>query len=195
MFITNQGEIGMLSNLSSTNTAPSVGPILGGALAACKGWRWIFWFLTIASGVCLIFVTLFLPETARNVVSNGSVPATGVHKTVFSPLTAPPSQERPTDQPTVARRWYLPKPLNCIYLLFHRNASAIIFPFGLFYMTYSCIQASLSSLFLQLYRFNELQSGLVYLPFGVGCVFSAILVGKDSFRLLKAMALSLTRVE
>ncbi|KAH0538684.1 hypothetical protein FGG08_004759 [Glutinoglossum americanum] len=57
-----------------TNTAPSFGPVLGGSLIACKGWRWIFWFLSIASGVCLTAIIIFLPETARNVVGNGSTP-------------------------------------------------------------------------------------------------------------------------
>jgi hypothetical protein len=166
---------------ASTNTAPSIGPVLGGVLAASKGWIWIFWFLTIASGSCLIFMILFLPETARNVVGNGSAPVTGVHKAIFSPLTCPSSKEPPIYRSAVARRWYIPKPLTCLYLLSHRNASTIIFPFGILYMTYSCIQASLSSLFLQLYHFDELQSGLIYLPFGVGCALAALVVGKRTF--------------
>ena len=57
---------------------PSLGPVIGGALAQNLGWRSIFWFLTIFAGVFLVFLVMFLPETLRSIVGNGSVRATSI---------------------------------------------------------------------------------------------------------------------
>lgn len=53
---------------------PMVAPILGGVIGQYAGWHWIFWFLMIFSGVVFIPLILFMPETCRNVVDNGSIP-------------------------------------------------------------------------------------------------------------------------
>lgn len=39
---------------------------------------------------------------------------------------------------------------------------------GTLYTTYSCIQASLSLLFIEIYHFSVVQAGSIYLPCGVG---------------------------
>jgi len=57
---------------------PSLGPIIGGALAQNIGWRSIFWFLAIFAGIFLLFLVLFLPETLRSIVGNGSVRAKSI---------------------------------------------------------------------------------------------------------------------
>lgn len=50
--------------------------------------------------------------------------------------------------------------------------------YGVAYSTYSCLQASLSSLFLDIYEISGLASGLIYIPFGVACALSAFATGK-----------------
>ncbi len=57
---------------------PSLGPIIGGTLAQNIGWRSIFWFLAIFAVVFLLFLVLFLPETLRSIVGNGSVRAKSI---------------------------------------------------------------------------------------------------------------------
>ncbi|KAH8423481.1 MFS transporter [Aspergillus melleus] len=42
---------------------PTIGPIVGGFLAAAGGWRWVQGFLAAFSGALLILTTFFLPET------------------------------------------------------------------------------------------------------------------------------------
>jgi MFS family permease len=54
-------------------TGTTIGPVIGGAMSAKLGWRSIFYFLTILAGVVGLFVLLFLPETLRGIVGNGSV--------------------------------------------------------------------------------------------------------------------------
>lgn len=58
----------------------AAGPILGGASTAPFGWRAIFWFLTIYGSAFLVILVLFLPETLRALVGNGSIPVHGVAK-------------------------------------------------------------------------------------------------------------------
>ena len=43
---------------------PALGPVVGGFAAESKGWRWTIWELMWLSGVCLAFLTVFLPETS-----------------------------------------------------------------------------------------------------------------------------------
>jgi multidrug resistance protein len=57
---------------------PTLGPIVGGALAQSLGWRSIFWFLSIFGGVFMVFLLLFLPETLRSIVGNGSIRPTNI---------------------------------------------------------------------------------------------------------------------
>src|SRR5271170_3298529 len=57
---------------------PSLGPVIGGALAQTLGWRSIFWFLAIFAGAFTIVLVLFLPETLRSIVGNGSVHANDI---------------------------------------------------------------------------------------------------------------------
>ncbi|CAJ0867988.1 19115_t:CDS:2 [Entrophospora sp. SA101] len=59
-----------------------IGPIVGGSIALNFGWRWIFWFLSIFSGVLFIFVLIFFSETFRKEKSASST------KISFNPFVA-----------------------------------------------------------------------------------------------------------
>lgn len=59
-------------------TGPTLGPVIGGALAQNLGWRSIFWFLAIFAGLFSVVLVLFLPETLRSIVGNGSVRPTSI---------------------------------------------------------------------------------------------------------------------
>ena len=45
---------------------PALGPVVGGFTVESKGWTWTIWELLWLSGACLIFLTLFLPETSSS---------------------------------------------------------------------------------------------------------------------------------
>ncbi|EXJ89009.1 hypothetical protein A1O3_02073 [Capronia epimyces CBS 606.96] len=167
------------------NIATAVGPILGGVLAQSTGWRWIFRFLSILSGTCLLLIALLLPETARSVVGNGSGAVSGLRRTPFSYfVSVPPPGPIPesnntkiesTPSPEVPDRkgFHMPNPMASLKLLLAKDCFSIVLIFAIFYMNLSCVQASTSTLFIHLYGISELKSGLIYLPSGIGSIIGA----------------------
>lgn len=160
--------------------------MLGGALTQQLGWRWIFWILAISSGVCLFLVSVFLPETSRHVVGNGSRAVSGLHRTLtsclasskFSATAAGPQYLSPDRQDEkLSRNFRIPNPLVSLKMLWAKDTALITIIYGIYYMVFSCSQASLSPLFIENYRLSELNAGLIYLPFGVGSVAGAYYSG------------------
>jgi hypothetical protein len=119
-------------------------------------------------------MAIFLPETSRNIVGDGS--------------TAPPKYLR-LPVPRIMRhwkdteivqspKWRIPNPLKSLTILFQKDNAVIILACGLLYVVYTAINASLSTLFVEIYKLNQLQAGLIYLPFGLGGVLSAFISGR-----------------
>ncbi|KAH8881378.1 chloramphenicol resistance protein [Thozetella sp. PMI_491] len=151
--------------------APSLGPILGGALAYVAGWPWIFWFLAMAAGAGLTTIILFLPETSRNLVGNGSIRPPS-HLQLPVPRIMSHWGKSSTHPP---RARGVPNPLRSLTILARKDNAIIIFSCGLIYVVYTCINASLSLLFIDIYSLNQWQAGLVYLPFGLGGAVSTFI--------------------
>ncbi|KAI0008497.1 major facilitator superfamily transporter [Xylariaceae sp. FL0662B] len=160
------------------NVAPPLGPVLGGAIAAQLGWKWIFWFLSILGGIVLLLVLLALPETARSIVGNGNLGATGINRTLLSLLREKLGKEKSPSLNMKERMISFPNPLACLKLLLSKDVFAVLLCNGIYYATYCCIQGSLSTLFIEIYGYGELQAGLVYIPFGIGCLISTYVWGK-----------------
>jgi len=45
-------------------------------------------------------------------------------------------------------------------------------------MAYTCVQVSLSSIFIPTYNLNFLEAGLIYIPFGIGAVLATVISGR-----------------
>ena len=157
------------------NTAPSLGPVLGGILAEKASWRWIFWFLAILSGLCLALIILCLPETARKLVSNGSIPPRRFNRTLASCMSKQLASEVPREH--VNPPFRCPNPLSSLRIILHKDTALILVANAFFYMNYSCMQASLAPLLMDIYRLNALEVGLTYLPYGIACGVASFLVG------------------
>ncbi|ATY58606.1 Major facilitator superfamily general substrate transporter [Cordyceps militaris] len=66
-----------------------------------------------------------------------------------------------------------------IFMIFKNPGTTLsILCYGLFYTMYSCLQTSLSTIFVEQYRVSGLAAGLSYLPFGVASMTAAIFAGK-----------------
>ncbi|OQE07498.1 hypothetical protein PENVUL_c013G05728 [Penicillium vulpinum] len=172
------GYVGMV--LLGPNIATAIGPILGGGLSEGPGWRWIFWVPAIASGICILLIALFLPETSRSIVGNGSRNISALYRPIFRydksrKFTLQPALN---GEETTRRNFRIPNPLATLKILASRDSLLITAIYGIYYMNFSCLQGSLSTLFIDIYKFSELKAGLVYLPFGIGSCIGAYCSGK-----------------
>ncbi|KAL9487758.1 hypothetical protein ACSS6W_000035 [Trichoderma asperelloides] len=178
-------ERGSTSGIMSfvLNTPPSFGPVLSGLLMQRWGWRSIFWFLTTASACFLLVIALCLPETSRLVVGNGSTSTTYGARRPILPLLLPKSSigekvSKGASNNKGTECISCPNPLKTLSVLRKPATLLIICAMAIYYAIYSSLQASLSSLFSSTYKTSSLVTGLIYLPFGVGCGLGAVLSGK-----------------
>lgn len=123
-------------------------------------------------------VLFTLPETARCLVGNGSISAHGINRTLVSLISEwrKPKSESPSrgERPKLS----LPNLVASLKLLLLKDVAIVLVCNGIYYMIYCCAQASLSTLFIEVYHYGELASGLVYIPFGVACLISLLAWGK-----------------
>ena len=68
-------------------------------------------------------------------------------------------------------------PFSALALLRNRGTALAVFCYGVYYTIYSCLQASLSTIFVDIYGVTGLVAGLSYIPFGVACVLASNLTG------------------
>ncbi|KAJ7061486.1 MFS general substrate transporter [Mycena amicta] len=156
---------------------PAVGPVIGGVLSDKLGWRAIFWFLCIASGICAIVLIVFLPETLRAVVGNGSIPGRPFLHTPLVPIIG--RGRRLSSSLAVGSR-PPPKPFqNPLPLFLQPDVDLILFITGVVYAVFYAVLASISSLFhVQYPQLNQTELGLCFLSLGIGMGVGSVIAGK-----------------
>lgn len=73
--------------------------------------------------------------------------------------------------------WRMPNPLKSLKILTRIDNAIIILACGILYVVYTCINTSLSVLLIDIYKLNQWQAGLIYLPFGLGGTVSTFFSG------------------
>ncbi|KAI5896812.1 MFS general substrate transporter [Schizophyllum commune H4-8] len=137
----NRGGHFFSANVGS-QLAPVLGPVLGGALAGGLGWRSIFWFLCILSGICLVLIFSFLPETCAAVEIGDSK----VKKVIYSPVfnIVGKATDEKSEKPAAAERKGIRNPLP----LFLNPAVALALAYtAMTYSVWYCVTATISSAF------------------------------------------------
>lgn len=160
---------------------PALGPTIGGVLAQFLGWRSIFWFLAIFSGVFLILFGLVFPETCRQVVGNGSIPARGINWSIMGHYQQKKVAgnmrytEQLNEKPT--RKCQLPNPLDTLRILGDKESALLLAYNALAFSGQMTVTAALPSMLRKTYGYNELKVGLCFLPVGSGALLSSIFTG------------------
>ncbi|TKA57857.1 hypothetical protein B0A49_12524, partial [Cryomyces minteri] len=191
---------------------PAVGPVLGGILSQFLGWRSIFWFLVIMAIVYLVPFLITFPETGRNVVGNGSIPPQGWNMSLLNYLEVRRTAEAQDElSRTVSResnrraqqnlaqrrklRW--PNPLNTLHVIFEKDVGLLLFYNSLVYTAFYSVTATIPYLFAETYHFNDLQIGICFIPFGVGCFLAPVINGRlldwNFRRVAKAAGISIDK--
>lgn len=161
---------------------PIIGPIIGGVVTDSLGWRWVFWIITIISGTITVIFFIFAVETYAPVILEHKTrrlrKATGNDR-LRSKLDAGLS---PADY---FKRGIL-RPFKM--LLFSPICIICGLYVGLSYAYLYLMFTSLTPLFMRIYHFNTVNSGLTFLGLGIGSMIGVIYFSISSDRNMKKMA-------
>ncbi|MCJ1468277.1 hypothetical protein MMC07_006905 [Pseudocyphellaria aurata] len=190
--------------LAAGNLGPCIGPVIGGWVALRSGsLEWVFWCLVIFGGVALTAIGWIFPETGRNVVGNGSMEAQGWRKTWWTTIRDHAGKRRETisagegegdrggseeSGKSKKRRFRIANPLACLRIIFWKDTALVLWISASFYAIWYCIQASIPSIYKDIYNFNEIEIGLSYLTGGAGVILGGFATGRIMDRNYKITA-------
>jgi len=160
---------------------PVLGPIIGGYIAQGAGWRWMFWLVTILSGIltlgCLLVRETYGPTLLARKVAR-------LRKETGNPnYTLPATQGR---SPGVLFRRAIFRPLRMLFrspiVLFMALEVSIVYAYlYLLFTTFTFV-------FRDQYGFGSGAAGLAYLGLGVGFLVGLFGTGSTSDYIAKKRA-------
>lgn len=170
----------------STILGPTVSPILGGLISQYLGWRAIFWFLAMFATPVFVFVLLFLPETCHKIVGNGSIgPPRLIHMTLLGWLRERRRHARgvKVDEDEVRelvkeQPLKFPNPLATLSIFANKEAPLLMGFVGIVFGVHYLILSTIPSQYGDLYGLDEMNLGLIYIPYGLESIVSAFTTGR-----------------
>ena len=187
----------------TANLAVCLGPMIGGWVALGSGGaEWVFWALVIFGAVVFSLIAIALPETARNVVGNGSLNTSGWARTWWSVVkgwvmerAVETRSEGNVEKGGVSEKAInvgeeskiklgkiekvkMASPLPAIRIIFWRDTALILWMAASPYAVWYCVQTSIPTIYQDEYGFNEFQIGLAYLTGGAGTVIGGYANGR-----------------
>ncbi|KAK8080099.1 major facilitator superfamily transporter [Apiospora hydei] len=182
-----------------TILAPALGPVIGGLISQFLGWRWIFWFLTILAGAFMVIYALFMPETCRNIVGDGSLRPHKAYRTLWqlgkealedrrrakentnnnsdsNDLALHQTASRASARPALQVRKL--NPFKSLAILFDKEMFLLLMYSSIVFAGFYAVATALPSQLARNYGFDNLMVGLMFLPLGGGSIFAAAVLGR-----------------
>jgi MFS family permease len=138
-------------------------------------------FLLILAGAFVVPFALFVPETGRSVVGNGSIPPRGWNMNLLdyfrnkrqsknggAEMTAPPPR----------RPLHIPNPLGSLGVVLEKDVGLLLFYNSMVYCATYDIMTSAALLLPEIYGLDALHVGLCFLPIGIGSFLASIVTGR-----------------
>ncbi|QSS62746.1 MFS transporter [Histoplasma capsulatum] len=163
----------------------AIGPVVGGVLTQHLGWRANFWSLAVFSAAFLVSFVIFFPETGRHIVGDGSHPPQKWNISVITHLARKSVRrtedssvtfQAPTDAPRRPKLRF-PNPIKSLVILREKDTLIILLTNAIMIGAFYDINVSVTSLFHDIYGYNDFQIGLCYIPFGMGACIGSIANG------------------
>ncbi|KAK5050776.1 hypothetical protein LTR84_003335 [Exophiala bonariae] len=164
---------------------PAIAPVIGGAITQSLDYHWLFWFLLIFTGVFCVPLFLFMPETCRKVVGDGSVPPPKWYWCLTDTLRFRRLRRNgfEIDKAKQAQlhqnlRFQFPNPIPTILIITDPESFIILVATGLCLACFYAISTGAASAFGEIYGFNDIEIALVFIPVAVGGIVAALTTGK-----------------
>ncbi|KAB2573773.1 Efflux pump rdc3 [Lasiodiplodia theobromae] len=157
---------------------PVVGPVAGGFLVQAMGWRWVFWLLTILSGVLTVVCMVFMRETYAPAILNRKVAR--LRKETGNPNLRSKLAKDTSHKELIIRAIVRPIKLLVRSPIVLAMSSFIAIIYALLYLLFS----TFSFVFGENYGFGSGTVGLSYIGIGIGMFIGLVLVGQTSDRLI-----------
>jgi MFS family permease len=170
--------------LATCNGISALGPVIGGAIALkTGGHRWVFVTLLMIAFLCFLAVGFTFPETARSVAGDGSRTVHGIWRTWADVISRGRKQKRAsspdeTRVPAVKASHSLRRVIDSVRIVFYPDAAIILWMIACSYGIYYTFQVVIPVIYADIYHYNQLQIGLVFLPGLAGMTIGGIIAGK-----------------
>ncbi|KAK3898388.1 hypothetical protein C8A05DRAFT_47279 [Staphylotrichum tortipilum] len=181
------GMLGVL--LGVCNAVSAVGPVIGGVVALkTEGVEGVFWGLMGLAGAVGVAVGFTMPETGRPVVGNGGWEVRGVWKTWRSWFGGRRTVKGAVEEKGMVRSggreneprrpWRLGDAVASFRIILHKDAFVVLWMVASSYSVYYTFQVAIPVIFDEVYGYNELEIGLVFLPGLAGMTIGGMIAGK-----------------
>lgn len=140
--------------------------------------RWIFWVLLIIGALSFVLVGLFVPETLRTLVGNGSGYANPTPSQWLARRRGRVDEEKIAE---IKKKAGPRRPLNFLQplvFLLEPDVFLSLFLTGVLFMSYYYVVSSTTKQFSINYGLSELQIGLCFICQGVGTILGSFIHGK-----------------
>ncbi|XXG98917.1 hypothetical protein Hte_005248 [Hypoxylon texense] len=141
---------------------PCIGPIAGGYLIEAAGWRWVYWLIVILAGVLIPLSFVFLRETFAPVILERKTQK--LRKETGNPQLGSKLSERLTPKDQFKHAIVRPTKLLLLTPIVTFMALYVAIAYGILYL----LITTFSFVYTEQYGFSEGDSGLTFLPAGLG---------------------------